>query len=442
MFTTSRAEKLHAMALHLFFTNVDPLSTLRGSAGILGKRVVLQPFAQAGVEALSFPSVPAVSLYTRVHPVFECIVSPPNMIAVVEAGGMVLRFVHVHAVYRGSYLRLTSERADTSAFEAMLLQPPPLRPGFSLAPAAACFPSSPCAATAPPLATSELILSSLAPPSLYEECRAALVELATAVDVFALIDHPPERMHALAVVVFKRRGRDIQQRLLPQHELAARVATDAGTLQELSGLVFDVVLQQCSLAEVPPEWNPNLFFTLPDIGFLTVLYMLQWRNSVERFIEMAKLAAMDNTAPLIAQLDTFRVGILWQGRHAPLTQSLHRQLQCGTHLFAFNAGRDAFSVKPGSTHNMADFLVVGALQTQSAKQRDTVTSFFLSQALHLVSGVLAGGMNTERHAHVMSLLLGIYMSNLHAYDLRHDYRNNQATARDLRQLLPVSRRRR
>lgn len=449
MYTMTRAERLPPITLFYACVALQPGTTVPRGA-ILAKRLEVPPFSQSGVEVL-LPglSVPGASVLTRVHPVFECIVSPPNAIAVVEANGLVLRFVYVHALHRGVYIRVSHDRVDTSALESILRESAGVLGGTTvsgISSMAAVGGNSILSSSRSPTSlsgpsTSEVFLSALSAPSLYSECRAALLELTATTDALSAGDHPPDRMHPLATLVFRKRGRDMQQRLLSQSDLAARLSTETGTLQELNGLVYDVILQQCTLAEVPSEWNPSLFHTLPETGFLTVLYMLQWRHSLERFVDMAKISGADFVVP-VHHLESFRVGILWQSRQVPLLQSLFRQLADGTFLFVFNAGRDAFSVKPGGAQNVADFVVAGALQTQSAKQRDTVTSFFLSQALYLVSAALTGGVGSDGHAHVMSLLLGIYMSNLHAYDLRHDYKNNQAVVRDLRALLPLSRRRR
>jgi hypothetical protein len=194
-----------------------------------------------------------------------------------------------------------------------------------------------------------------------------------------------------------------------------------------------MLLQGVSLEDVPPEWNPSSFYTAGDGGFLTVLYILQWRSTMHRFIELARLATLDAEGTVLPALSTFRVGIM----HSTTTaQSAHRVSPKGVHIFFFNPARESMNLCVEDGAEERKWEVAGSLQTQCAKVRDSVVAFFVAQAVALLAPLLQP-VNASAAA---AKLLGMYMGALQDKDLRHTYKDWQRMVRELRHTVPCKKR--
>ena len=290
------------------------------------------------------------------------------------------------------------------------------------------------------------------------------VEAGAAIDEASASAHNPlpEAMNPLVRAIAYRRARDIRQRVITPDDLLNRLRNPFLSFRECDGFIFDVLFQAgpatlhdfATVASLPNEWNPREFYASGDTGFLSMLYLLQWRSTLQRLLELVLVAELPGMRLFIDSLmNNFRVGIVWQteSRSGELpTYSTLRVLHDPSgvaakeqYLFLFNPSRLAMVLKPYNTGNLGaivppTWVVTGSLQTQCAKQRDSVVAFFVAQAVSLIAQVC--------NAHVPnpsleSVLIGMYLGTLQEVDLKHTYKHWQRVIRELRQTIPSKNRR-
>ena len=295
--------------------------------------------------------------------------------------------------------------------------------------------------------------------SLFEPIKQVLLSLALCADPLAWVQTLVDSGNSLVWAIGIRRARDIVQRQISQSDLLARLNDASLCARECDGFIFDILFcspppgaSTATLCEsLPSEWSPQEFYVVGDSGYLSMLYLLQWRSSLQRFIELAVTANIDGTQGLLSGLLTsFRVGILWDfNTDTPPVQSYVREVTTATgqknYIFFFNPSPASMILKPYNSTNYKDtvspdWIVLGSLQTQCAKQRDSIIAFFTAQAVSLVSKLIdsvTGGGNTSTPC----ALVGMYLGSLHRVDLKHTYKHWQRVIRELRQSIPSKKRR-
>lgn len=195
---------------------------------------------------------------------------------------------------------------------------------------------------------------------------------------------------------------------------------------ELEGLVFDLMCQGLTLDAVPPYFHPSTFCDdVHGAGYLTMLYLLQWRQTLQRFIEVAQERSLEFTemSPgLLSSLTHFRVGVIVQGPHCTPVKSMHRVLPGEQHSFLINlSGHDVLNMHSKST-----------LQQQRAEDRNVVVAFFIGQALQLLGPLLC----PSNSAHGSAILTEGYFAALKPKSLSNlakMYERMQGMARKFRQ---------
>ena len=281
----------------------------------------------------------------------------------------------------------------------------------------------------------------------------------------------------LVSAVVLRRTRDLTHRVITATDLRRRLDDACLSVRECDGFVFDVLLRGSpsppTLASLPPEWHPSTYFMSGDAGFLSILYLLQWRSTVQRFLELALTADFASSVahqPLLRSLLAhFRVGILWEPQSSssssPPTCSDVRVTDDAEHIFLFNPSRESMLLKPlaqpSSSASLlpsplvdaaaaatepcpvsSEWVVTGSLQTQYAKERDSVVAFFMAQALALVTRVVrsCSSLSVARVS-IESVLVGMYIGSQQDVDLKHTYKHWQRVVREFRQTIPSRKRR-
>lgn len=181
-------------------------------------------------------------------------------------------------------------------------------------------------------------------------------------------------------------------------DMQASLATPMSALSEMEGVVFDLLLQHCTLATMPPYFHPTSFCEESHgNGFLTILYLTQWRQTLKRLIEVAheQRHVMKGCDAVLDELQQFRVGILVQGAGCPVIKSLHRALPqvsgATHHVFFINL----------QEHDVFHQSARSSLQQQRAEDRNAVVASFFGEALRLLGGVLG-------HDHVATLSEGYF----------------------------------
>lgn len=270
--------------------------------------------------------------------------------------------------------------------------------------------------------------------TLYPELVSELQALAAASDIATHVQNvmESETVNPLVKAVVSQRGTIIMQRRMSQAKLASLLSVRTETLRELEGLCFDVLVESGHHASLPLEWQQDKFYSAGDAGFVSMLYLLQWHSTVSRFVEIARAAQY----PTSFIPTSYRTGIVWQGENTH-TQSCHYVDADGTHLFLFNPARASMMLCPEAALDSMEWRVDASLQTQSARARDTVVSFFIAHAVHLIAPLLA----PPNPMQAALVLHGMYAGAIQDDDLRHNYRNWQKVVRELRQQVPVKKRR-
>jgi hypothetical protein len=289
---------------------------------------------------------------------------------------------------------------------------------------------------------------------------------------------PVRGINPLVRAIAYRRARDIRQRVITPSDLLNRLRDPFLSFRECDGFIFDVLFQAhpaalhdfANVSSLPNEWHPRDFYASGDTGFLSMLYLLQWRSTLQRLLELVLVAELPGLRLFIDSLmNNFRVGILWQqpekepgndargtrrekntATAALPTYSTLRVLHDPAggaakdqYLFFFNPSRLAMVLKPYHTGNLGavvppSWVVTGSLQTQCAKQRDSVVAFFVAQAVTLIAQVCnAHAPNPS----LESVLIGMYLGSLQEVDLKHTYKHWQRVIRELRQTIPSKKRR-
>lgn len=269
------------------------------------------------------------------------------------------------------------------------------------------------------------------PQSLYNELVAELMALTSVRDVATHVQNvmESETINPLVKAAVAQRATAVVQRRTTQAKLAAVLSVPHDALRELEGLCFDVLIDRAHESSLPLEWQQDKFYTAGDAGFVSMLYLLQWASTVSRFMALARTAS----SCLPTQ---YRTGILWDGESGQC-QSVHHVDTDGTHLFLFNPARAAMTLCPEMVLDGVEWRVDGSLQTQSARARDTVVSFFIAHAVHLLAPLISP--HDPMQAALM--LHGMYAGAVQVDDLRHNYKHWQRVVRELRQQVPVKKRR-
>lgn len=277
------------------------------------------------------------------------------------------------------------------------------------------------------------------PPSLFTPLRTVLRSLAICDDVrtwITQLDSMPDT-NPLVRAVATRRAVDVQKKVLLQHDLKERLESEVMCAREMDGIAYDILLlDDATLADVPSGWQPNTIVATEDSGFLNMIYIHQWRATLERFIELAREAAFPQTEALLTALTHFRTGILWSLQEEAGVACTHRQTSTGDHIFMFNPAPGCMVLKLEPT-SQTEWHVTGSLQTQCAKQRDVVVALFVRYAVRLLADLIHITSGADA-THVASTLFGMYVGSLQAVDLRHHYKQTQRTVRELRQAMPVA----
>jgi hypothetical protein len=268
----------------------------------------------------------------------------------------------------------------------------------------------------------------------------------------------------LVSAVVLRRTRDLTHRVITAMDLRRRLDDACLSVRECDGFVFDVLLRGSpsppALDSLPPEWHPKTYYTSGDAGFLSILYLLQWRSTVQRFLELALTADFASSVahqPLLRSLLAhFRVGILWESSTSSSlpTCSDVRVTDDAEHIFFFNPSRESMLLKPlrqpSSSQSASlepdpvssEWVVTGSLQTQYAKERDSVVAFFMAQALAVVTRVVRSCSSSSlARVSVESVLVGMYIGSQQDVDLKHTYKHWQRVVREFRQTIPSRKRR-
>jgi hypothetical protein len=178
--------------------------------------------------------------------------------------------------------------------------------------------------------------------------------------------------------------------LVEQWRQAAHAAAPNALVGEMEGLVFDLVLEDTTLDQVPPYLHPTTFCDdVQGAGYLTVLYLLQWRQTLRRLVEVAqeRAAELDLLDPaLLTRLcTTMRVGILSQGERCKVVKSMHRDLGGGQHTFLINLDH----------HVLFQLTCKSTLQQQRAEDRNVVVAYFIGEALKLLGPLLCPRESTH-----------------------------------------------
>lgn len=296
----------------------------------------------------------------------------------------------------------------------------------------------------------ERLLHYSEPWSLFVEARASLLLLAQKDDASGWLREKDDG-NSLVRALTVRRARGILQRTITVQDLLTRLEDENLSLRECDGCVFDILFMSPGdrttaelLQLLPQEWQPREFYLAGDVGFLSMLYLLQWRSSLQRFMELAICADMESVL-MTAMLQSFRTGIVWQVEPAtPLYSDVREVIGANgskQYIFLFNPSPSTLNLRPSRRAGEVvseDWMVVGSLQTQSAKQRDSVIAFFMAQAVLLVSRVIE---SRGKVSDVAATLIGLYMGCLHDVDLKHSYKQWQRVIRELRQTIPTKKRR-
>jgi hypothetical protein len=316
--------------------------------------------------------------------------------------------------------------------------------------------------------------------TLYGELTSQLQVLANTENVSLWLQSLSHDMNPLVRAVVVRRARDIYQRSITSEDLRNRLRDESLSFRECDGFIFDILVQEGYdlniNANLPVEWNPSTFYQSGDSGFVSMLYLLQWRSTLQRMIELAVIANIDGTREILSNLlNTFRVGVMWgnitdtkKGSNPPngvdRSQSVSDEVPPpvfsdirlikstsgeSQYVFFFNPSRVAMILKPYNKTDVkkvlsSDWVVNASLQTQCARNRDSVIAFFIAQSVSLMTKLLFSlieGDRVENIRNVSSTLIGMYMGSLHDFDLRHTYKHWQRVVRELRQSIPTKKRR-
>ena len=297
--------------------------------------------------------------------------------------------------------------------------------------------------------------------TLYHKLTSHLLTLASAEDVSVWLQSLSHDMNPLVRAVIVRRARDIYQRSITSADLRNRLRDESLSFRECDGFIFDMLFQGGHDVStnfiLPGEWNPTTFYQSGDSGFVSMLYLLQWRSTLQRMIELAVIANIDGTRGILTNLlNTFRVGVMWGSTTGDSPPSVFADIRLikstsgeSQYAFFFNPSRVSMILKPYNKLNVkdvlsSDWVVTASLQTQCAKNRDSVIAFFIAQAVSLMTKLLFSvieGDRVENSRNVSSTLIGMYLGSLHDFDLRHTYKHWQRVVRELRQSIPTKKRR-
>lgn len=217
-------------------------------------------------------------------------------------------------------------------------------------------------------------------------------------------------------------GWEANRALLQMHLSGSAVSAMA----ECHSLIFDLLLLGVDVSDVPPTCHPAHVLTDAHSDcFLTVHLLMHWRQTLQRFVEVAASSHLDSMRAMAAQCAAFRVGLLVQSKHAvPAVKCAHKVVD-GHHCFFVNVSEEAMQCKP-------------TLQQQRAEERNFVVAYFIRQALFLLAPLL----NPSNGMEACCALIGSYMGALKPnslFNLSKAYDKVQGDARTLRQKAAASR---
>lgn len=287
-----------------------------------------------------------------------------------------------------------------------------------------------------PATTDRVLYRAHGPTTLYTELMAELSVLTGVRDVATHVQNvmESETINPLVKAAVAQRAVAVQQRRMTQSKLASLLSVPQDAVREMEGLCFDVLVNSGQEASLPLEWQQDKFYTAGDAGFVSMLYLLQWASTVSRFMQLARSAQLPTSSTCLPAY--YRTGIVWDGDGGQC-QSVHHVDTDGTHLFLFNPARAAMTLCPETVLDSVEWRVDGSLQTQSARARDTVVSFFIAHAVHLLAPLFM----PHDPMQAALILHGMYAGAIQVDDLRHNYKNWQRVVRELRQQVPVKKRR-
>lgn len=395
-----------------------------------------------------FPAGPGLTIHHRTHVSVRVRnwVSPlPGFVPIVDMNGWILKcvpaslsplFHHVYIAIATASGTLTTDM-ENELLEVVQSLESMSRAGFSTA--------RPVVFTTDALALeSSHFLSCADPPSLLSESTGVLRSLCHAPSLAEWVAQTEAQVAQGAHVSLVCAGYWLAK--VRHLTLGVRCQAEAGEVvqryraalphmthlvSEMEGLVFDVLLQGVTLDAVPCYFHPSTFCDdVQGAGYLTMLYLLQWRQTLQRFIEVAQERSLELTElcpDLLPSLAHFRAGVIVQGAHCTPIKSVHRFLPAaaGTraqHSFLINlSGHDVLNMHSKST-----------LQQQRAEDRNVVVAFFIGQALQLLAPLLC----PSNCSHASSVLTEGYFAALKPKSLTNlakMYERMQSVARKFRQ---------
>ena len=379
--------------------------------------------------ALPSPMQPGV-LLTVIDNVQVCVRSGhvlPDVVPVLSLAGTVLTFRRrkLSPLFAHVYLRVemdvsvaTMDRVLNQVTGTLSLA----APHAPLAPAPASLPDA--------LPGSEKVVSCFAESSLFASLVYCLRNFCAGVDTVSdVLTHYPRPSVDLPIAVkavMMAKARSLVH--LHTHEqdsvksdLRAALETPLDTLRVCDGIVFDVLLHNTSLENIPSYFHPTaLVDDAEGVGLYTVLYLLQWRFTLTRLVEVIGERSHELRCDA-ASFARFRTGLLVQSPGCVLVKSAHRVVD-GTHCFCINLGnRDMFQL--GGKN---------CLQQQRAEDRNVVVAYLFGEALKLLAPLVQG----DAQVNVAAVLTEGYMAALKPKcftNLAKVYERTQHLVRRIRQ---------
>lgn len=283
------------------------------------------------------------------------------------------------------------------------------------------------------LVGAETVMSCFSPPTVFFELVDALRAFtgpSSISEVLTQYTRPTTQLPLSVKGVMLAKARALVHLRYQEQEDAKAVIREAlesplTVLPVCDGIVFDLLLHNLSMDGVPTYFHPLHFLNDAEgVGFFTMLYLLQWRNTLTCLVQVAHTRLDElgrGVVETLRTLQTFRTGLLVQPPVETMVRSVHRMVD-DTHGFFINLGnREMFEL--GSRN---------CLQQQRAEDRNVVVAYFFGEALKLLSPLL----QPEDSAHVAAVLTEGYMASLKpkcATNLTKVYERTQFMVRRIRQ---------
>lgn len=210
---------------------------------------------------------------------------------------------------------------------------------------------------------------------------------------------------------------------LAEHKLAMlhALAHERLTWAQMDGLVFDLLLLDVQLANVPAMYHPGQFLSdTRGEAFTTVMLLMYWRQTLARFIAVGvETLESDTLTARMEQYRHFRVGLIVQSAQVATVKSAFRMVQ-GLPCFFINVSESAMRCRP-------------TLQQQKAENRNFFVGYFITQALVQLVPLLC--QTGEDACVVCASLFGSYHGQMKPNSLNNLtklYEKLQGTARSIR----------